>query len=549
MLEHFLPAFLLTVFLSILLNVILKKFEIPTIIGYIITGTIISEFFNLKSDENLVYIAEFGIVFLMFTIGLEFSFKHLMNMKKDVFVNGNLQVFISGAILAFFIFCLLKIDEKSSIIIGLALALSSTAIVLKILNDSGDIKQKYGRKSLGILIFQDIAVIPILIMVDMFSSSDTSLKELLIKTFVGAMMLIALLYIIGKYVINGLFHKVIQTNSQEIFIATVFFIVIGSSSLAHFFGFSFSLGAFLAGMIIAETEYKHRIEADLIPFRDILLGLFFISIGMQISIQVITSQILTILAITLGSMIIKAVVIFVFLRINQSPRVAFKTAVTLAQVGEFALAIFGLMATHGLLDTNTSQILITASVISMFLTPFILKKLNYFADKIEKEIVIEPQQSIKQQSICNHIVVFGYGNLGQEVVLQLKIRNLPYLAIESDLSLVELGQSRNENVFLGSAFQENTFEYACVKQASAVIVAVANEQKLELITKTIANYDNDIHTVILISEQERREEMFNDLGKNFYFVKQEKAIGEMLVKRVLECQIGSTQQHLTKLND
>ncbi|MGP1485116.1 MAG: cation:proton antiporter domain-containing protein [Campylobacter sp.] len=537
MLEQFLLAFLLTVFLSIALNVILKKFEIPTIIGYIITGTIISEFFYLKSNDYLIHIAEFGIVFLMFTIGLEFSFKHLMTMKKDVFVNGNLQVFISGVVLTFFIYYTIDLAQNSAIIVGLALALSSTAIVLKILNDSGDITQRYGRKSLGILIFQDIAVIPILIMIDMFSSSQTSLDEMLAKTFFGAFILIAILYVIGKYFINWIFYKVIHTNSQEIFIATVFFTVIGSSALSYGLGFSFSLGAFLAGMMIAETEFKHKIEADLIPFRDILLGIFFISIGMQISIPVILSNIIIILYITIGAMTIKALIIFAILMISQSIRVSFKTAVTLSQVGEFALAVFGLMATRELLDANTAQILIASSVLSMFLTPFILKNLNFIADKIEKEVIIEPEQTIKQQTLKDHIVVFGYGNLGQEVVLQIKQRNLPYIVIENALNLVELGRSRGENVFLGNAIQETTFEYACVKSAAAVIVAVSNEQKLELITKTISNYDENIQTVIVISEQERFEEIFNDLGDNFCFVKQEKALGEILVRRALQCNL------------
>lgn len=549
MFEHFLPAFLLTVFLSIILNVILKKYEIPTIIGYIITGTVISEFFNLKSSDSLVHIAEFGIVFLMFTIGLEFSFKHLLKMKNEVFVNGSLQVFISGALLAVFVYYTLNLETDNAIIVGLALALSSTAIVLKILNDSGDITQRYGRKSLGILIFQDIAVIPILIMVDMLSSSQTSLNELLLRTFLGALLLIIMLYIVGKYLVNWLLNKVIQTNSQEIFIATVFFMVVGSSALANTLGFSFSLGAFLAGMMIAETEHKHKIEADLIPFRDILLGIFFISIGMQINIPVIASNIFIILFIGICAMFTKAIIIFCILRTYQTLRVSFKTAVTIAQIGEFALAVFGLMTTRGLLDPKTSQILIASCVISMFLTPFILKKLNFVADKIEKEIIIEPEQTIKQQKISNHIVIFGYGNLGQEIVLQVKARHLPYLVIESDLGLVELGRSRGENVFLGNAFQDHTFEYACVRSAAAVIIAVSNEQKLELITKTVSGYTERIQTVMMISEQERREKMFDDLGQNFYFVKQEKALGEIMVRRALECQIGTTKHHFTKVTD
>ncbi|AQW81133.1 glutathione-regulated potassium-efflux system protein KefB [Campylobacter pinnipediorum subsp. pinnipediorum] len=537
--EYFLLAFLITIFLSVILNIIFKKFEIPTIIGYIVTGIVISEFFNLKSSENIVHIAEFGIVFLMFTIGLEFSLKHLMSMKKEVFLNGGLQVFASGLFLAVFIFYLLGLGEKNALVVGLALSLSSTAIVLKILNDSGNISEVYGRKSLGILLFQDIAVIPILIMVDVFSSKQSSLNDLIIQTFFGATILVVLIYLIGKYLINWLFSKVIHTNSQEIFIATILFLVVGSGTLAHKFGFSFSLGAFLAGMMMAETEYKHQIESDLIPFRDLLLGLFFISIGMQINISVVFENIFIIVAIVVGAMIIKAFVIFAILKSYLSIRVSFKAALSICQVGEFALAVFGLMATKNMLEMNVAQILIASSVISMFVTPFVLKNLNFLADFFEKEIVMEPEEIIKPQKLKDHIVVFGYGTLGQEVVLRLKERGLVYLALESDIGLVELGRSRGENVFLGNAFQKITFENACISTASAVVVTVSNEQKLELIIRAIKDYSPDIQTVIRVSKNEKQE-LFDDLDKNFHFIKEEKAMARILVHEAIQCKIDKS---------
>lgn len=534
--KYILMAFVLTIFLSIILNIIFKRFNIPTIIGYIVTGVIITYAFDFKSSENLSHIAEFGIVFLMFSIGLEFSIKHLISMKKEVFLNGTLQVFISGLILAIFAFYILNLSEKNALIIGLALALSSTAIVLKILNDTKDISHVYGRKALGILLFQDIAVIPILIMIDIFSSNQSSLTELLTHTFLGAIALILLIYFIGKYIINWLFHKVVKTNSQEIFIATILFLVVGSGTLAHEFGFSFSLGAFLAGMMMAETEYKHQIETDLIPFRDLLLGLFFISVGMQINVSVIYANILVIVAIVFGSMLIKSLVVFAILKSYLSIRVSFKTAISICQVGEFALAVFGLMATRNMIEPTIAQILIASSVISMFITPFILKNLDQLADLFEKEIVVEPEQGIKQQTLKDHIVVFGYGSLGQEVVLRLKERGLVYIVLESDINLVELGRSRGENVFLGSALQKTTFDNACINTASAVIVTISNEQKLELIAKNISNYGENVQTIIKTSGDEKHT-IFADLGKNFHFVKEESALAKLLVHESLQCKI------------
>ncbi|QCD44884.1 cation:proton antiporter [Campylobacter mucosalis] len=535
--ETFLIAFLLTISLSIALNIIFKKFNIPTIIGYIVTGVVIADFFYYKANQELDHIAEFGIVFLMFTIGLEFSFKHLMSMKKEVFFNGGIQVLASGFFLAIMVGYALNLKDEVALIVGLALALSSTAIVLKTLNDSGDITKIYGRKALGILLFQDIAVIPILLMIDIFSSADASVSSLLLKTIGGAVLLIALLFLLGKYVINFVFYKVIQTNSDEIFIATILFLVIGSSTLSHIFGFSYSLGAFLAGMLMAETEYKHRIEADLIPFRDLLLGLFFISVGMQINTTLIYENLFIIVSLLIGAMSIKILVIFMLLITYLSRRVSIKTALSLCQIGEFALAVFALLGSRGLLDAKTAQILIAVSVISMFITPFILKNLYAIANLVQKEEPLVAFSEIKPQKIKNHIVVFGYGTLGQEVVLRLKEKKLPYLVLESDINLVELGLSRGENVFLGNVLHKSTYENSCIDVASAVIITVSNEQKLELITQNLAQRNPNIQTIVKLNSYKEKE-LFENLNKNFHLVEEDQAMAKILVHEALLCKIG-----------
>lgn len=534
--ETILAAFLITTAFAVLLNLVFKRFGIPTIIGYIVTGTLISSALDFSSNEEITHLAEFGIVFLMFTIGLEFSFKHLIQMRREVFVNGTLQFILCGALLSVLIYYSLNLNSNTSLIVGLALALSSTAIVLKTLNDNGEITQTYGRKALGILLFQDIAVIPILLMIDLFSSKDTSVNELLIQTLISASILIVLLYVIGKYVINWIFYKVIRTNSQEIFIATVLFMVVGASSLAHFFGFSYSLGAFLAGMLMAETEYKHQIEADLIPFRDLLLGLFFITVGMQINLEIVISNLFMIILLFISSVVIKAIIIFAILITYQSVRIATKTSLAICQVGEFALAIFALLTTRGFLPTDLAQILIAVSVISMFATPFILKNLNNIANLINEEKITPKDEYIKPQKIKNHIVIFGYGKLGQEVVLRLKEQNLLYLVLENDINLVELGKSRGENVFLGNATQQSTFDNACVNTAAAIIVTVSNEQRLEIIAQSIAHYAPDVQTVLRFSGNDEKV-LFSDLGTNFHMVREERAIARILVQEALHCKM------------
>ncbi|MGF7493252.1 cation:proton antiporter [Campylobacter concisus] len=534
--EQILEGFLLVAAISVALNVIFKKFQIPTIIGYIVTGTLISEFFNLKSNDEISHIAEFGIAFLMFTIGLEFSFKHLMSMKKEVFLNGGLQVCLSGFVMGVMLYYALHLKDETALIAGLAFALSSTAIVLKTLNDNGDVSKIYGRKALGILLFQDIAVIPILLMIDMFSSQDASINELLLKTFTSAVILIVVLFLLGKYVINWIFYKVVQTNSQEVFIATILFLVVGASTLAHFFGFSYSLGAFLAGMMMAETQYKHQIEVDLIPFRDLLLGLFFITVGMQINFIVVLSNIWLVLGLVFSIMVVKAIIVFAVLNIYLKRRVAAKTALSVCQIGEFALAVFGLMTTRNLLDVQTAQIFIAASVISMFVTPFILKKLDALADLVEREVVVESNETLKPQKLKNHIVVFGYDRLGQEVVLRLKETKLLYIVLDNDISLVELGRSRGENVFLGNVLQSNTLENACLDDAAAVIITVNNEQRVELIAQKIKDYGANIQTIIK-ANGEGNKDIFGELGANFHLISEERVMAKTLVHEALQCKI------------
>lgn len=537
--ENFLIIFLSAIACAVVLNVILKYFSIPTIIGYIFTGIVISKIFDINYDENLYYIAEFGIVFLMFSIGLEFSIRHLWSMKTDVFINGAFQVLITGFVFTLIARYVFGINQQTAIIVGLALSLSSTAIVLKILNDSGNISQIYGRKALGILLFQDIAVIPILLMIDIFTSKNTSVSELLITTTIGALILIASLFVIGRYIFNWILYFVIRTKSQEIFVATVLFTVVGASFFASHLGFSHTLGAFLAGMLLAETQYKQQIEADLIPFRDLLLGLFFITVGIQINFSVIAQNIVQILIVLIDVMLIKAVVVAIILIVKQKKRVAIKTAFSLSQIGEFALAIFAILSSNKMLDFQTAQILTTVTILSMIISPFILKNLSLIADKLEStEEDTKEYTKIKTDDLSEHFIVCGYGRLGQEVVSRLKAKGLPYLVLESDISLVRLGRKRGENIFYGSAARISTLEKIGAKNCSAIILAVQNERKIDMITSAIYDFGLNVKTIIRYTGAER--ELFENLGENFLLIKEERVLAKVLVHEALQAKLNST---------
>lgn len=501
-----------TLFFAVIVNLILKRFHLPTIIGYIVTGTIIAYTFDLHSAVNnheLKEIAEFGVVFLMFTIGLEFSVEHLNKMKKEVFFTGSLQILVTTTLVVLICMYVLDFDYRTSVIIGAALSLSSTAIVLKIYNENKDIKKPHGRRVLGILIMQDIAVIPILLMISIFTmDGDKSVAYIIFQTTIAALILLFLLYVTGKYLLEPFFEHVIKSKSEELFVASVLLIAIGASHLAHYFGFSYSLGAFVAGMMISETKFKHQVESDLIPFRNLLLGVFFITVGMQINFSLIVEYIGTILILLPILLGIKYLIIFLLVRIDDTKRVAFKTALSLVQIGEFSLAVLELARNGSLIDPVYSQILIVTIVISMILTPIVLKNLSTIATKLV------PDDALQVQAMSNlpkdkdgHIVVLGYGHLGQQIVKELKHEGREFIIIEQNIKYYEIGIDDEVPIIFGNAASKHILNSVNIISASAVIVAIDNPDKLHLICEVIDDLTHNTKTIVKVRKNSEKDEL------------------------------------------
>jgi CPA2 family monovalent cation:H+ antiporter-2 len=534
-LENLLNIIIITAIISTVLNLVLKRFKIPTIIGYIITGLIITTIFNLNNSySTLTHIAEFGIVFLMFTIGLEFSLDHLKSMKKEVFVNGFLQVLLTTILFSQLAKWVFGLDDKACLIIGAALALSSTAIVLKLFNESGDINSGYGRRSLGVLLFQDIAVIPILLMITIFASNDKSVETLLLDTLQSAIITLAILIIAGKFLVEKFLDIVSSTRSSAIFIDSILIIVIGASALAHSFGFSFSLGAFIAGMMLAETKYKYQIEADLAPFRNLLLGVFFITVGMQINLAVVSQYILEVIGLLVAIMTLKAIVIYAIMRFTSRKRIALKTAISIAQVGEFSLAVFELARANSLLDDTINQILIVTVVISMIITPFILRNLSPIADIFTKHDDVA-DTTIKSTGLSNHVMVCGYGPLGQKICKKLKKQDIPHIVIEHDVKLVELGKANGEVIYMGNAAQRDFLEHLNVAKSIATIVAIENDHTMRLVCEAINAVDENINVVVKV-ENSASAEILEDLHIK-HIVNSSDKISDILIDEALTCNV------------
>jgi len=537
--ENILFIFITTIFIATILNVILKKFDIPTIIGYIFSGLAISYIFGMRNiqTEALNHLAEFGIVFLMFTIGLEFSVSHLLKMKKEVFLYGFLQVFVTGLIFTLIGKYFFNLDTKSDIVLGFALALSSTAIVLKILNENAEIHSGYGRITLGILLFQDLAVIPILLMISIFTSqTDDSISLLLLRTLGSAVIVFLILFVFGKMFIERFFNWITTANSEEIFLIAVLLIVVSASFVAYTFGFTFSLGAFLAGMTIAETKYKYRIESDLVPFRDILLGIFFVTIGMQIDLMTIVDYWYMILGLLILIMSLKALIQFTLLLPFVQLRSNFKSSLALFQIGEFALAVFALAYQNHLIDNHTDQILIITVVISMIITPFVLKNLKSLADKLFKEPDIE--FVMQSSGFSNHIIIIGYGPIGKMIARNLKKYGMCYIIIEHEMNLVKEGEEQGEKIFLANAMQRQTLEALGVKESLAVIVALDNASKIRQICEAIMGIDKNINTIVKV-RNESHKKIVEDFGIK-HIIDASEEMANIITKVALTCELKHT---------
>jgi K+:H+ antiporter len=541
--ENALLILIITITISTVLNVFLKRFDIPTVIGYVLTGFAISSIFHFAEDskEMLYHLAEFGIVFLMFTIGLEFSVNHLKRMKKEVFVYGGLQVILSGVLFTVLGSLMFDLEIKSAIVVGFALALSSTAIVLKVLNENNQIHSGYGRTTLGILLYQDLAVIPILLMVSFFTSETESLPVLLLETLAGAIVVFLIIFIIGKYFLERFFSWIMSSGSEEIFLVAVLLGVMGASYVADVFGFSYSLGAFLAGMMIAETKYRYRIETDLIPFRDILLGVFFVTIGMLIDWHSLVNYGHIILGLLVGIMLLKGLIIFGILQFFVQKRTAFKTAFALFQVGEFALAIFALAYANELISNELNQIMIITVILSMIITPFVLNNIKKLADLLTKEPLVLRDRALLGDSYRDHIIVCGYGPVGQKLAKMFRERGLLYIILEHDVRVVDNEIAKGEEaIYFANAAQKMVLSHFNVNHCTAIIVTIENEIQRQLICENIASFNPEINSIVKVNNSVE-EEVISALGIK-HIINGRDTIADMLAEEALACHLKLTEE-------
>jgi len=523
---------------STVLNLLLKRLGVSQIIGYILTGTIIVYAFDLRhmnDSSTLEHIGEFGIVFLMFTIGLEISLRKMNSMKTEIFFNGAMQVGFTALIVYIVSHYLFSLESISAIILSLAFALSSTAVVLSYLKSSKEIHNPYGQRATGILIFQDIAVIPILIFLGFLTSDgDHSVAVILRDTIISAVVVMLLMFVVGKRVMTWLLHFSASSEVDELFMGSVLFIVVSASLLASYMGFTYSLGAFVAGMIIAETKYHHKVESDIAPFKDILLGTFFIVVGMKVDVLFFIDNIVMIVSIFVLVLILKSIIIYLLLRITSSHVLSLKTALALSQVGEFSFVIFAVASMGGLLDKELESLFILVVIFSMVVTPFFISKINRLVSRVSHHeyLGLDTLDFVSRE---NHVIVCGYSVVGKFVAKSLDLIDAPYVIIDNSPKHVQEALLEGKEAYLGDMSKLSLLEALHAESSAAVIVTLDNIEKKRAVCEAVLKHTKDINLIVKVATLEDKENL-QDL-RITSIVDSKLEVGRVLVEKMMTCQL------------
>jgi CPA2 family monovalent cation:H+ antiporter-2 len=478
---HTLVLILILLAASVVVVVVCRQVRLPAILGYLLVGVVVgpNALALVPNDDATRSLAEFGIVFLMFSIGLEFSLPHLRAMRRAVFGLGMAQVVIT-TVAAMGALSLLGYGWQAGLVLGGALAMSSTAIVSKMLAERMELALPHGRDVMGILLFQDLAVVAFLIIIPSLGKSGADLGWALgVAAFKAVVALTIILYL-GQKPMRAWFHLVARQRSSELFVLNVLLVTLGLGAITELLGLSLALGAFLAGMLIAETEYRYQVEEDIKPFRDVLLGLFFITVGMALDLKVVSGSLALVALLLVGPVLVKLVLIAMLARLFGAPlATALRTGFYLAQASELALVMLALASQSSLVPESLLQPVLAAMIISMFMAPLIIQ----FGEPVVRRLTANDwlaraaqltQIAAKTMSRQDHIIVCGYGRSGQNLVRLLEAEEISYVALDSDPERVREAAADGSSVGYGDASRREALAGAGLAKARAVVITFAN---------------------------------------------------------------------------
>ena len=519
----FLKETILFLALSGVLMPLLSRLRINPVLGFLSVGVLLGPYglaslagtwpvlswFTFARPEDVEFLAELGVIFLMFMIGLEMSVERLWSMRRLVFGLGGLQVGLSaaavGALALWF-----GNSIEAAVILGVVLAFSSTAIVMQLLIQRRELGTPLGQSTFAILLFQDLAVVPLLVLISILgaSSGEGSFASLLGSAVVKGVLTVVLIYLIGRRVVRPLFHQITVEKQPDTFTALTLLTTLGVAALTWYAGLSMALGALLAGLIIAETEFRHEVEITIEPFKGLLMGLFFMSVGMGIDLRALLAEPLWIPLSVVGLLAMKALIVFVLLRVfGLSWGRSAEGGLLLGQGGEFAFIVIGMALALGLLERQVGQFMLIVVGVSMLVAPVVARLGQSLGDNIDRRAAPPAPEDMEVGELGGHVIIAGYGRVGQMVGQMLAEQGVAFVAIENDAQLIAHQRKAGVPLVFGDASRPELLRKLRIDQARAVVLtmdhtaaaihAVQGIRRLMPMMRIIARARDEKHALLL----------------------------------------------------
>jgi len=502
--SEFLKSLVIIFGTAALVVFLLHRLKIPSVVGFLVAGVIIGPYgIGIVKDVHSVEIlAEIGVILLLFTIGIEFSMAKLLRIKKVVIGGGGLQVLLTITISAVAVY-LVTGNTSKSIFFGFLIALSSTAIILKLLTEKGEIDSPYGRIMVGILIFQDLCVVPLMMITPALSVEGMNIIDVAIKMG-KALLIIAVVLLGARWVVPSLLHQVVSTRSRELFIITIILFCLGIALLTSKFGLSLALGAFLAGLIISESEYAHQATSDILPFKDSFIGMFFVSVGMLMNTGYISDNFYKIVIVVLSIFGLKVITgILSALLIGSPLRTSIHAGLGLAQIGEFSFVLALAGKTVGLITEEFYQVFLSSSVVTMMLTPFILDVAPSISAWVTSRQLLKRAMRLKRISQegfprkrHGHVIIIGFGLNGRNLAKVLKETDIPYVVLEMNSDTVREMKKKGEPIYYGDGTSNEILHKLSIEHARLLVIAISDPASTRSMV-SIARHENpDIYIMV-----------------------------------------------------
>ena len=491
--------------------VVFRRFNLPPVLGYLFVGSVIGPHaLNLMDDINRAEsLAEFGVVFLMFSIGLEFSLPKLFSMKRIVFGLGLLQVVVT-MVLAAGLIMLMGVNWQLGIALGGVFAMSSTAVITKLLAERMQLDSPHGREIMGVLLFQDLAVVPLLVIIPSLTQPPEKLAVLLGIALLKAVVVLAVILVFGQRLMRKWFHFVARAKSSEVFILNVLLITLSLATITELAGLSLALGAFVAGMLISETEYKFQVEEDIKPFRDVLMGLFFVTIGVKLDLHILVGLWWQVLLALVALLVIKALIVgLLSWRLGSSPGNSIRSALWLCAGGEFGFVLLGEIVR---LPRDIQQIALTVLVLSMLIAPFIIQYSERIVVRfVASEWLMRSMQltkiAVQSMGAEKHAILCGFGRNGQYLARFLSQEDINYVALDLDPDRVREASTGGENVVYGDAGRKEALMAAGLMRASVVIVTISDTALAEKVLHHVQEMRHDLPVVVRTADERDMERL------------------------------------------